>query len=166
MIDLDLIIDSYKDLDVVESLRKYSNLEGVSFNKPAPLEEIDSFERVNCKMPAELRSLYLFSNGFVTDTLELLSVFDKKNPKKTWDSVNRAMNSDTKGFAYVHENASNYCMFGRLAPPNYAVAYNKQSGVFSFESEKKIIETTLSLRDFLLVCLNSETFLKPLAEYF
>lgn len=166
MMDLGLIIDGYKNLDVVESLREYSNLEDVSFNKPAPLEEIDNFERENCKIPAELKSLYLFSNGFLTNTLELLSVFDKKNPKKTWDSINRALNSDTGGFAYVHENASHYCMFGRLTPPNYAVAYNKQNGLFSFESEKKIIETTLSLRDFLLVCLNSETFEKPLAEYF
>jgi hypothetical protein len=159
------IITTYKSTDVIELLKEYSLNEEISFIKSATIELVHSFEKTTAKFPEDLKKLYMFTNGFFSSTLELLPIFDKSNIKCTWDSINRTIDFDTKGFAYNHSNMSDFCVFGRLSPPNNAIAYKKDNKALCFEGDDEIIETSFNLRDFIAICLCSDRLLNQIADY-
>lgn len=159
------LISHYKAKNAVELLKEEYLISGDIILKTAASRKlIDYFENTIAEMPNDLKALYIFSNGFSSSNLEILSIFDKTNQKKTWDSINKAEKSLDKGFAYHHDHMENFCVFGRLAPPNYAVAYKRDNGSFCFESEAAIIETDFNLRDFLAICLQTDKLPKQISE--
>jgi hypothetical protein len=159
------IITAYKSTDVIEFLNEYSLNREISFEKSSTIELIQSFEQTIAKLPEDLKKLYMFTNGFLSPTLELLPIFDKSNAKRTWDSINRTIDSDTRGFAYNHNNMSDFCVFGRLSPPNNAIAYKKNNEILCFEADDRIIETSFNLKDFIAICLCSDRLLNQLVDY-
>ena len=159
------IINSYQSSDIIGLLKEYSNYEDISFIRVPRLEIINAFEIKITKLPIDLRNMYEFTNGFVSPNLEVLPILDKENIKKTWNSLENMQQSETKGFAFQHNNINDFLVIGRLSPPNYAIAYNKKSRKWCFETENEVISTELNLRNFIAICLHADRFLKEIWNY-
>jgi len=67
----------------------------LDFLPPAKAEAIAEAESAVGPLPAELREILELSNGLINRSFRLYSVFDQTNPKKTWESLQRANHPQT-----------------------------------------------------------------------
>ena len=151
--ELRRILSKCKSENVVEMLKEYAQLEDLSFVKPVSTELLDNFEHNVAKFPIELRKVYEFTNGFFAPMFDLLPIFDKSNIKRTWDSINRA-NSEKNTFNFSQTWLDRFCIFGKF-DGKYAAAFDKNDHTLWIEYPDGMHEKIISLRDFLLIGLES-----------
>lgn len=72
----------------IERLREISH--DVEFMPPATAAVLADAELVLGELPSKLKDMLSYSNGLVCRSFRVLSAFDQENPKKTWDSLQRA----------------------------------------------------------------------------
>ena len=75
-------------MEWIERLREISR--DVEFLPPATAAVLADAERVLGELPTELTDLLSRSNGVVCRSFRIYSAFDRDQPKKTWESLQRA----------------------------------------------------------------------------
>lgn len=148
-------LNKYKSQNAVDMLKEYSEKGGsISFVQPVSNECLSNFEEHIAVLPKDLKEVYCFTNGFFSDMVDLLPIFDKNNVKRTWDSIERA-NSDRTTFDFPIDWMKDFCIFARFNA-TFAMAFNKLDHTLWLEyPDGTLHEKQTSLRDFILVGLES-----------
>jgi len=131
-----------------------SNFPDLDLLPAASLEVLRKTEEEVGKLPANLAKVLEASNGLTCRSFRLLSALDPSNPKKTWESLQRANDpkkSDALGRANeLHERFLVFADIGN----GYAMFDREDQTIWFAESgDTEIQQTDLSFEEFISVML-------------
>jgi len=139
----------------IQQLQKLSA--DVDFIPPASLAVIDEAERALGGVPPELKELLKITNGLVCRSFRLFSVFDHTRTKKTWDSLQRANDTEkTNALGGDKDLLSRFLVFADIG--NGFAVWDRTDGTIWFEENgsQDLVQTDLSLREFVeLMVINA-----------
>lgn len=135
-------------LDWFSDLKRVSR--DVEFLPPAREEVIAEAERAVGAIPPELREVLAQSNGLVCRSFRLLSVFDPEQPKKSWESLQRANDQETtEALGGDQELLARFLVFADIG--GGVAVWDRVEGSIWFEEARsdQLRQTDLSLREFV-----------------
>jgi len=116
--------------------------------EPVKKEDIDKLEKKCGKLPKELENLYYLTNGAEGENFRILPLFRKDDPKKTWDSLERANDINSTKFRIGEDLLSRFLVFGEIGGLN-CVMYDRHDQSIWYEDEEGYHKTDLSLKEFI-----------------
>ena len=135
-------------LDWLSNLKTVSR--DVEFLPPAREEVIAEAERAVGTIPPELREVLTQTNGLACRSFRLLSVFDRDQPKKSWESLQRANDpKTTEALGGDQELLARFLVFADIG--GGVAVWDRTEGSIWFEETRddQLRQTDLSLRDFV-----------------
>ncbi len=117
---------------------------------PGPASVLDRAEHEVGTLPDELRDFLRQANGMNCRSFRLLSAFDERLPKKTWESLQRANNPATaRALGGDPELLSRFLVFADIG--NGFAFFDRADGSIWFQEsgEDEAAQTTLSFQEFL-----------------
>ena len=104
-------------------------------------------------LPTELRELLKVSNGLHWEWFSILPIFNREQPKHTWDDILRANNPETTRFLKCAPHLlGEFLVFADIGYEKCA-AFHRRTGAIWFEDENEFAETSLSLDEFIETAL-------------
>ncbi len=104
--------------------------------------------------PTDLLVLYLCTNGLSKDAFVIFSIADDSDPKRTWNSVQRANRQGQTEVLVGYETdvTSRFLVIGQVAYERGALV-ERSTGALWFEDDEKLVHTNHSLEPFIDACL-------------
>jgi hypothetical protein len=96
----------------------------------------------------EIKDFFMQTNGMYHEQLRVLPLFDKSNPKLTWDSIERANDITTTKFNVDENLLKDFAVFAELEGLTCAMV-SKEDGKIWYEDSEGFHRTKLSLEDFI-----------------
>lgn len=123
-----------------------------------PPTDPESIENVikNLELGDEFKDLYNATNGLTLDWFRVLPIRDESNIKRTWDSLEKANNSETSKFELTEEFLKRFVAFAEVGFKECAL-YDKSDGSIWYEEGNEFHKTDLSLEEFVELCLKEVT---------
>ena len=120
---------------------------------PPPKASLDRLEDEVGSIPEDFRMLYSATNGLRAETFSVLPFYEENDPKKTWDSIERA--NDIARSRFLERDPELFARFLIFADigGNRAAAYDKSDWSIWFENDEGLSQTDLSLTDFIQLLL-------------
>ncbi len=117
---------------------------------PASLGGIAEAEAAIGAIPLELKAVLEHSNGIVCRSFRLYSAFDRQQPKRTWESLQRANNPETaRALGGDRELLTRFLVFADIGG-GFAVWDRTDDSIWFEESGvEDLRQTDLSLREFV-----------------
>jgi|SRR5919106_1487576 hypothetical protein len=122
----------------------------VVFLPPASAEVIADAEGAVGQLPDDLKKVLARTNGLSARSFRLLSAFDPRQPKKTWESLQRANDPEkTEALGADRELLRRFLVFADIG--NGVAVWDRTRGSIWFEEkgDDKLRETDLSVREFI-----------------
>ena len=130
----------------------------VEFLPPATPAVIAEAERAIGDLPQDLKELLTLTNGLICRSFRVFSAFDPQQPKKTWESLQRANDpGKTQALGGDRVLLGRFLVFADIG--GGAAAWDRTDGSIWFEETRgdELRQTDLSLRTFLeTMCRNAE----------
>lgn len=133
----------------MEWLSQLNEISGdVEFFQPASPAVITSAECAVGSLPRELRDVLTQTNGLACRSFRLLSAFDRDQPKKTWESLERANDRETLR-ALGRTLLDRFLVFADIG--NGVAAWDRRDGSIWFEEagDDQLHQIDLTLREFI-----------------
>lgn len=121
---------------------------------PAAADVLDETERQVGRLPAELRALLASANGVTCRSFRILSAYDQKYPKKTWDSIQRANDAKkTQALAGDPALLERFLVFADIG--GGFAAWDRSTGTIWYEEkgDQELKETDLTFEQFVRMML-------------
>lgn len=101
-------------------------------------------------VPAELEALLKLSNGLVCRSFELFPAFDSANPKKTWNSIQRANDASvTDALGGSEDLLDRFLVFADIGD-GFAVFDRGDGSIWFEEGEaQELVQTDMELAEFI-----------------
>jgi hypothetical protein len=117
---------------------------------PAPAVDVAAAELAVGRLPSALRALYEISNGLSCRSFRLYPVFEANNPKKTWDSIQRANNRSTAGaLGGDADLLARFLVFADICN-GFAMLDRSDDSIWCEEArDEDVYQTDLSFRGFI-----------------
>lgn len=118
---------------------------------PALFNEV---EKVICELTlnSEFQEFYSVANGIGKGWFKILPIYDVRNTKETWDSIQRANNHQTSRFAVDRDFLHEFVVFADIGGRGCAV-YCKRDETIWYQEGDELNQTDLSLKDFVVASL-------------
>jgi hypothetical protein len=134
--------------DFTERFRDLLAKHAIALVKPVGEQERNAcFESIGPVPPAFV-DLYGITNGFCYEWFRILPIKDVANPKKTWDSIQKA--NDPKRSKYFHNNPDilkRFMIFAEISGGNCALLDRNDMSIWYQEND--LHQTDLVLFDFV-----------------
>jgi hypothetical protein len=117
---------------------------------PAGTAVIAEAEHLLGELPGELKDVLARANGLVCRSFRLLSAFDRDQPKKTWESLQRANDpSTTRALGGDPDLLARFLVFADIG--GGFAAWDRVQGSIWFEEahDEELCHTDLSLSEFV-----------------
>jgi hypothetical protein len=113
-------------------------------------QTIDAIEnsQKNLNFSEELKGFLMETNGMSHERFKILPLFDKNDPKFTWDSLERANDIATTKFGVDKELLEDFVVFAELEGLTCAMM-SKKDGKIWYEDSEGFNSTSLTLEDFI-----------------
>jgi len=128
----------------------------VEFFPPVSAEAIAEVERSLGNIPQDIRDFLAQTNGLACRSFRLYSAFDPDQPKKTWESLQRANDSSTtQALGGDEELLARFLVFADIGS-GVAVWDRTQDSIWFEEvHDDQLRQTDLSLREFVELMLRN-----------
>ena len=140
----------------LSELKDISN--DVEFLPAATPAAIGEAERVLGELPRDLKELLTRTNGLVCRSFRVFSAFDPQQPKKTWESLQRANDpTKTQALGGDRELLRRFLVFADIG--GGTAAWDRTNDSIWFEETRgdELRQTDLALRTFVeTMCRNAE----------
>ena len=107
----------------------------------------------------DFAEFYRNTNGMIYEWFEVFPLYDKQNLKNTWNSLERANDSEHSSYlkGYPSEIRSRFLVFASIGGDGCALIDRNDSSIW-FEENEELHQTDLSLIEFI------ETMCKEVSE--
>ena len=159
MQEIDEGLMKYVSMDILEFIKKYMINEDNDISLIKPLSEKIIEEKI-ANFPNELKKIYRFTNGFSSLILDVLPIFDLNNPKKTWNSIDRA-NSLNTPFRVSQTELEKFCIFAKVRSSfAQALLFEKGNFIWCYQdiNDGEIKRTNMTLIELLLINLQEYNY--------
>ena len=99
------------------------------------------------QLPDELADFFRSSNGLSSEWFKVFPIYDKSDPKRTWDSLEAVNSSKSRFFGGDLEFMKRFLVFADIGGGRCA-AFDRLDGTIWFE-EDELHQTNLSLEEFI-----------------
>jgi len=122
----------------------------VEFFPPGSPVVIAEAERALGNLPGEIKDLLARSNGLVCRSFRLFSAFDSEQPRKTWESLQRANDpSKTQALGGDRELLARFLVFADIGAGVAVWDRTQRSIWFEETRDDQLRQTFFTLRDFV-----------------
>ena len=132
----------------LKDLEKYKNMYGCSCFSPV----VDGKLMMIKSNLSDLYEFYRLSNGIEYENFRILPFYDPNNPKKTWDSLERANDPHTTKFSLDGDLLNKFFVFAELGASHCAM-YDRIDGSIWYEDDEGYHRTTMNLKEFVELSL-------------
>ena len=113
------------------------------------IAQIEAQESLLGAFPKQLKQLYVASNGIDLEWFKIYPVENRRDIKRTWNSISRANNPEKS--KYLHgetEFLSRFLIFAELSGPDFAVIDRNDSSLW-YSKDEKLNQLDIDLFSFI-----------------
>lgn len=134
-----------------EYINRLKNKYSLKLLPPVSKNSIEEAVNSLC-LSQDFIELYGVTNGLTFEWFRLLPIRDDSNVKSTWDSIQKANDTELSKFVVDEEFLERFVVFAEIGGGACAV-FDKTDGSIWYEEDGDLNQTDLSLGEFIETCL-------------
>ncbi len=135
-----------------ETLLRWKADFDIQTRRPVTPEVLDNAAQ-QIGLPTDLMALYEHTNGISRAWLNVLPILDPDDPKRTWDSVQRANDLQKTACLEGDESLLRCFVVFAVLDAGRCAAVDRDDGSVWYEDGDELCQTTLFLAEFIETCL-------------